>query len=164
MKSNALLLSVFLVLFTSLVYSDANAQRAPTAPSTVPALKFETKKIKLGGKTLTVEIADSPEKRERGLMFRTKLADGDGMLFVFDDERTLSFWMMNTLIPLAIGYFDKNKKLIDVQEMVPAVAGERFPATYPSKGPAMYALETPKGWFARNNVKPGVTFTFLPKP
>jgi uncharacterized membrane protein (UPF0127 family) len=69
--------------------------------------------------------------------------------------------MKNTLIPLSIGYFDKNKKLIEVLEMVPALAGEAQPRSYPGKRPAMYALEMNKGWFSRNKIEPGTTFDFV---
>ena len=122
---------------------------------------FKTRKIRLAGKTLTVEVADTPSKREHGLMFRESLPKDGGMLFIFDEERTLSFWMLNTLIPLSIGYFDQDRKLVDIQEMVPAVAGEKNPKTYPSKEPARYALEMKEGWFKANNIKTGAVFTFV---
>ena len=147
---------VFVVLAIATLGPSA-LQAAPASPQVV----FPQKKIKLGNKTLVVEIADNNERRSRGLMFRERLQEDRGMLFIFDDEQTLSFWMKNTLIPLAIGYFDRTKKLIDIQEMIPATAGELNPKTYPSRAPALYALELPKGWFARNKVEPGTRFTFI---
>lgn len=124
--------------------------------------KFANQTIRFGGKTLTVEIADTMEKRAHGLMFREKLAGDHGMLFIFEGEEPLSFWMKNTLIPLSIGYFDKDKKLIEVHEMVPAVAGEALPKSYPSSKPAMYALEMPRGWFSKNKITSGAKFEFSP--
>jgi uncharacterized membrane protein (UPF0127 family) len=124
-------------------------------------VKFATRKVKLGTRQLIVEIADSAEKRAQGLMFRKTLANDRGMLFVFEREEPLGFWMKNTLIPLAIGYFDREKKLLDVHEMTPAVAGEAMPKTYHSARPAMYALEVPKGWYTHNKVLPGATFSFV---
>jgi len=124
-------------------------------------IQFEQRRIRIGEKTVTVEIADTDEKRARGLMFRKSLPKDHGMLFVFDSEQVLSFWMKNTLIPLSIGFFDKDKKLIDIQEMVPAVAGDMFPRTYKSSKPAMYALEMEKGWFSENGIKLGATFSFV---
>lgn len=124
-------------------------------------ITFEKRQIRLGGKTVTVEIADTDEKRARGLMFRESLLKDHGMLFIFDSERELSFWMKNTLIPLSIGYFDKDKKLLEVQEMSPAIIGEMFPRTYKSRKPAMYALEMEKGWFSKNGIKEGTTFSFV---
>ncbi len=124
-------------------------------------VKFVSRKIKLGTKELTVEIADTPERRAQGLMFRSSLPKDRGMLFIFEREQPLGFWMKNTLIPLAIGYFDSERKLIDVHEMIPAVAGEANPKTYQSLRPAMYALEMSKGWYTQNKVVPGATFAFV---
>lgn len=120
------------------------------------------KRISIGGKIIMVEVADDEASRSHGLMFRQALPDNTGMLFVFEQEQQLAFWMKNTLIPLSIGYFDDQKTLIDIKEMIPAVAGELRPKTYVSAKPAMYALEVPKGWFARNKVELGSKFFFLP--
>jgi uncharacterized membrane protein (UPF0127 family) len=123
-------------------------------------IAYANKKIRLGKKTILVELADDEEHRAHGLMFRQSLPEDHGMLFVFDSERPLGFWMKNTLIPLAIAFIDQDKRLIDIQEMVPAVAGEASPRVYNSAAPAMYALEMPKGWFARNKIEKGATFSF----
>jgi uncharacterized membrane protein (UPF0127 family) len=123
-------------------------------------VEFEKVKIRLASKVLEVEIADTPETREHGLMFRSHLPVDGGMLFVFPHEQSMAFWMKNTLIPLSIGYFDNHKSLIETLEMVPAVLGDIQPKTYPSSRPAMYALEMPKGWFAKQGVRPGTRFLF----
>ena len=123
--------------------------------------KFEKKKIKLAGKTIVVEVADNDLLRSHGLMFRKSLPAEEGMLFVFEAEQPLSFWMRNTLIPLSIGYFNKGKKLVDIHEMVPAIMMATEPVLYPSKEPGMYALEMNKGWFAKNKIKLGATFSFV---
>ncbi len=121
-------------------------------------LKFEKTKILLGGKVILVEVADTNEKRERGLMGRTSLGDNAGMIFIFGEEHTLSFWMKDTLIPLDIGYFDKNKVLIDIQTMQPASPMEVQPKAYPSKRPAQYAIEMPMHWFGRHKVNVGAKY------
>ena len=121
-------------------------------------LKFEKTKILLGGKVVLVEVADTNEKREHGLMGRTSLGENAGMIFVFEEEHTLSFWMKDTLIPLDIGYFDKNKVLIDIQTMQPASPMEVQPKAYPSKRPAQYAIEMPMHWFARHKVSVGTKY------
>jgi uncharacterized protein len=125
---------------------------------------FPKGSIRLGGKTLKIEYANTPALRERGLMFRESLPEDHGMLFIFPGEEKLAFWMKNTLIPLSIGYFDKSKRLIDVQEMTPAAIGDRLPPSYPSKHPAQYALEMPKGWFERNKVGIGAAFVIITGP
>ena len=120
-------------------------------------------KIALAGKTIPVEIAETEELREHGLMFRESMPANEGMLFVFQEARQLNFWMKDTLIPLSIGYFDKDKKLIDIQEMVPAVVGAQEPIIYPSKGSALYALEMNKNWFSKNKIKLGSSFSYVNK-
>jgi uncharacterized protein len=60
-----------------------------------------------GGKaSFSVEVADSPDERSKGLMFRDKMALSSGMLFVYDSPRRASFWMKNTLIPLDMVFAD----------------------------------------------------------
>ncbi|WP_347358368.1 DUF192 domain-containing protein [Bdellovibrio sp.] len=120
------------------------------------AKDFAKKKISLGGKTFVVEIAETPDQHERGLMFRTKMGEDEGMLFIFKNTETRFFWMKNTLIDLSIGYFDSGMKLIDVKEMK---SGKGVPDTalpsYASAQPAKYALEMNAGWFDKNKIKLG---------
>ncbi len=125
-------------------------------------IKFLTKKIQLGKKLIQVEIADTEQQQSQGLMFRKKMNAEGGMLFVFSDEQTRSFWMKNTLIDLSIGYFNKEKKLIDIQDMsaTSSIMQQSLP-TYISKSPAMYALEMNKGWFKKNKIKLGSIFKFI---
>jgi uncharacterized protein len=98
-------------------------------------------------------MAVTPEQHERGLMYRKSLPEGQGMLFVFSKAQEQRFWMMNTVIPLSIGYFSSEKKLIKILDMFPPSKDQTKLPTYPSGGPAMYALEVPLGWFRRNGIK-----------
>lgn len=115
--------------------------------------------IKLGKEILNVEIADTPSKRARGLMERTELLDGHGMLFVYDKTERLSFWMKNTLIPLSIAFFDADKVCINILDMDPPI-GNTF-IRYRSTAPARYALEVPQGWFDKHYIGRGDKFSFL---
>lgn len=99
-----------------------------------------------------VEIADIDAERTRGLMERTALGENRGMLFVFDDERTRSFWMKNTLIPLSIAYIDADGRIVDIQKMEPL---DDDPPHYTSAGPAQYALEVNQGFFEKRRVEVG---------
>ena len=124
-------------------------------------VSFKIEKIKIGSKTISVELAESETQLERGLMNRHKLESNAGMLFVFKDEQIRSFWMKNTIIDLSIGYFNKNKKLIDIQDMSATSIMQKELPNYPSRAPAMYALEMNKGWFRKNKISLGVVFSFL---
>ena len=97
-----------------------------------------------------VEIADDYAERQRGLMERTELAENAGMLFVFDREQQLSFWMRNTLIPLSIAYIDAEEQIIYIQDMQPLDE-----ISHPSAEPAMYALEVNQGFFDEHGVGVG---------
>lgn len=122
---------------------------------------FKTQKIKLGSVILSVEVADTAVKRERGLMFRTKLDPNKGMLFVFESEETRAFWMKNTFVDLAIGFFDKNKKLVDIIEMKAVKSEIEIPQTYPSRERSQYALEVNAQWFKKHKIPLGTRFEFL---
>jgi len=115
--------------------------------------------IQLGKEILNVEIVKTHESRNRGLMGRKKLSQGEGMLFVYEGPEILVFWMKNTLIPLSIAFFDVEKELINILDMDPPTG---FPLhKYRSSSPALYALEVPQGWFAKHRIGPGVKFSFL---
>jgi uncharacterized membrane protein (UPF0127 family) len=137
-----------------------SAAQAESMPAAKPDITFKKEKITLDGKTISVEVAESEPQHERGLMFRKSMPENDGMLFIFSNEDVRYFWMKNTYIDLSIGYFDKEKTLIDIQEMKAASMMETRPPSYPSAKPAMYALEMNKGWFAKNKVKVGQKFQF----
>ena len=117
---------------------------------------FEKTKFSLNQQSLEAYVADDESKRERGLMFVERLPENTGMLFIFNDERELGFWMKNTLIPLSIGFFDKAGRLVDIQEMKVAssMVSQAVPS-YRSRTNAQFALEMNSGWFAKRKVKVG---------
>ncbi len=101
-----------------------------------------------------VEVADDDAERAQGLMNRETLGQERGMLFVYPDEREMSFWMKNTLIPLSIAYIDSEERIVDIQDMK---ALDDEPPHYVSSEPAQYALEVNKGFFDERGVKVGDT-------
>ncbi len=105
--------------------------------------------IHINGQTLRVEVANTPLKREQGLMYRSAMRFDEGMLFVFPHPKRVSFWMKNTLIPLDIGYFNQQRHLIEHMTMQPD-DGEK---TYPSSDLSLYAVETNAGWFDKQQIK-----------
>lgn len=114
--------------------------------------------VELGGKTFSVEIADTQEKQALGLMFRDSMPDDEGMIFVFPNEAPRSFWMKNTRIPLDIMYFDKDLKMVSISADTPPCRVSRCPS-YPSSKPAMYVLELNAGKASELGVGPGDQLT-----
>jgi uncharacterized membrane protein (UPF0127 family) len=108
-----------------------------------------------GDTKVTVEVALTREQQARGLMYRTELADGAGMLFVFDEEAERSFWMSNTPIPLDILYIRSDATIVSIAANTTPYSEKKIP----SRGPARYVLEVPAGWSARHGVKPGDRLT-----
>lgn len=106
--------------------------------------------LKLNGHEIFVEVANTEASREAGLMFREHMDSDNGMLFVFDDSEERYFWMKNTVIPLSIAFMDEKGIILNILEMPPETE-----QTFPSAGPAKYALEMNTGWFSQNHLKAG---------
>jgi hypothetical protein len=122
-------------------------------------VSFRTAHVKVAGHPLKVELALSDPQREQGLMFRKELGRNDGMLFVFDEPGYHSMWMKNTLIPLSVAFIDGEGRILNILDMEPQTLDAHTAA-----GPAVYAIETNKGWFVEKKIMPGATVTGLPKP
>ena len=109
----------------------------------------------------SVELAITPEERQRGLSNRESLPADAGMLFVYEEERVLSFWMRETLIPLDILFIDREGRIVDIQTMAPepgVSTGDL--TTYRSAEPAMYALEVNAGVADELGLMPGMEVSF----
>jgi uncharacterized membrane protein (UPF0127 family) len=120
--------------------------------------------VPAAGKTVSfrVEVARTPEERERGLMYRDRLAPDAGMLFAFDAPSALTFWMKNTFIPLDMIFMDGGRKILGIIE-------NAEPRTLTSRNisqPSQYVLEINGGLSARLGIAPGavVEFRGLPPP
>ncbi len=143
---------VSLFLFLGVLAQSACAQsdspmRLPLDP--VPM----TVKTDSGQTNIKVEIARSPIERSRGLMFRERLPDGQGMLFVYDEPDFLNFWMQDTPQPLDIIYIAQDGKTVSIQK------GEPYSTDpIPSGGPAQFVLELARGEATRMGLKPGDAF------
>lgn len=114
--------------------------------------------LTIGANALRVEIADTDQARQAGLMNRDKLPEEQGMLFVYDQPRRLSFWMKNTRIPLDIAFIDADGIIVQIESMQPYDESH-----WVSDEPARYALEVNQGWFDRRRVKVGDRVKGLPK-
>ena len=102
---------------------------------------------------INAEIADDNDERATGLMFREKLNENEGMLFVFESEGYQTFWMKNTLIPLDMIFIGNDFKIVDIKNAKPCK--ENPCALYKSSKPSRYVLEVNSGFSARNNIKTG---------
>jgi len=111
--------------------------------------------LKIREKKIKAEVARTEPEKARGLMFRQKLGKEEGMLFIYEKEERLSFWMKNTPLPLSIAFLDKAGLIVDIQDMVPFSL-----QTHVSAFPAQYALEVNQGWFKENGISIGDTVRF----
>jgi uncharacterized protein len=106
--------------------------------------------------TVTVEVADTSDARELGLMYRNHLDDTAGMIFVFPSPNTAQFWMKNTMIPLDMLFADSNGKVLGIvanaQPYSEALLGG-FPGT-------LYVLEVNGGYAAKHHLVVGDRLKF----
>jgi uncharacterized membrane protein (UPF0127 family) len=124
--------------------------RAPQGPLPAPQTGLAVLELDVGGHAVRAEVADTPARRERGLMARKALAPDSGMLFVYPEARERGFWMQHTLIPLTIAYLDDAGTIVHLADMEPLCTDH-----VPSERPARYALEMERGWFALHGVREG---------
>lgn len=142
MRKIFFLFTIFSLIFISTACTSSNK-------------KLPVKKLVLvnsEGKEIVVkaEIASTFDERKNGFMFRQEIPDGTGMLFIFEEEQVLDFWMKNTPHPLSIAYIDKNGRIRDILDMTPYSLENVTSSTK-----VLYALEVPQGWYGKVNVKVG---------
>ncbi len=110
----------------------------------------ETVDMKLGGELFHIEVVRTKEDQAMGLMYRKKLGDKEGMLFAYEVDSPLRFWMANTEIPLSIAFIDREGVIIQIEDMQP------FDLTpVRSKIAVRYALEVKQGRFNELGVAVG---------
>ena len=105
-----------------------------------------------GADTVVAEIASTPEQREQGLMDRSAVPDGTGMLFVFNRSEERSFWMKDTHVALDVAFFDDANTIVGIKQMEPLDE-----TLTDSDVATALVLEVRKGWFAENGIGEGAT-------
>jgi uncharacterized membrane protein (UPF0127 family) len=145
--------SLLLVVALILVSCEGKKASLPGEEPTAPNPSLPTATIRSGQVSLKVELATTADQRERGLMFRKSLADGEGMLFVFDADQALAFWMKNTKLPLSVAYLASDGTIREIHDLEPESL-----AAVQSASSLRYALEVPAGWFGRVGLKAGDRF------
>jgi uncharacterized membrane protein (UPF0127 family) len=103
--------------------------------------------------TVRLEVAADPSSRARGLMGRTQVPQGTGMVFLYPADVTEAFWMKNTLVPLSIAFVAADGRVVSVAEMTPCRTNPC--PTYAPAGPYRYAVELAGGSFGAAGVGPG---------
>ncbi len=109
-----------------------------------------TATLTAGIHTIKAMLAQTPQERQVGLMFRREMAANEGMLFVFEAAAPQCFWMKNTLLPLSAAFLDNEGRIINVEDMAPQTLDSHC-----SKKPARFVLEMHQGWFAKHGLKAG---------
>ena len=113
------------------------------------------------GALIQAELADTALKRAQGLMFRERLADDRGMLFIFGDAQPWTFWMKNTKIPLDIIWMDGKKTIVHIERNVPICTRQDDGCPqYRSDEGALYVLELGGGRASALQLQRGMRLSF----
>ena len=102
-------------------------------------------------RTLNIEIADTDETRQKGMMERTSFPADTGMLFIMEQERVQQFWMGNTPLSLDLIFIGANYQVVDIAKE----AEPYSPESIVSRVPALYVLEVPGGFSDVNGIVEG---------
>ncbi len=129
---------------------------AALAPRSLSADPLLTYPLRIGEHTIRAELANTPETRRKGLMFRQRLAESSGMVFIFPGEQQISMWMKNTPIALSVAFMDADGRILNIEDMQP-----QSEESHSSAGPAKYALEMNQGWFRKRGIGPDDQVTGL---
>ena len=105
----------------------------------------------------SVELADTPETRAKGLMFREEMPRSAGMLFRYEAPQRATFWMKNTLLPLSAAFVADDGTIVNLVNMKPQTMDAHC-----SIQPVRYVLEMNQGWFDKKGIKAGFRLTGKP--
>ena len=99
---------------------------------------------------IDAQVAQTPDQRSIGLMFRKDMPHHEGMLFVFEQPSGLCFWMKNTLLPLTAAFIADDGTIVNLADMKPQTTDSHC-----ARKPVRYVLEMNQGWFAKRGFKAG---------
>ncbi|MFC1683032.1 DUF192 domain-containing protein [Candidatus Zixiibacteriota bacterium] len=159
-NSRKFILLPLLLLLPLVVRCGGGAQREPS-PGTDRAPADSARvddriSIRVAGILVRVRVSQRPEELEQGLKLIENLAPDEGMLFVFEKQKILHFWMQDTPLPLSVAFIDKSGRIVDIQQMEPL----NDKTIHTSRQKALYALEMNAGWFQKHGVKVGDVVEF----
>ena len=99
---------------------------------------------------IEAQVAQTPQERQVGLMYRQEMPPQEGMLFVFEQAAVQCFWMKNTLLPLTAAFVADDGTIVNLADMQPQTSDSHC-----STRPVRYVLEMNQGWFAKKGLKAG---------
>ena len=135
----------------------ACAQTSAPAGMRAPQLDLPRTQLTVGMHRIDAQLATTDAQRATGLMARTSMPEGEGMLFVFERAGVQCFWMKNTLIPLTAAFIDDDGSIVNLADMQPLSEDNHC-----STRPVRYVLEMNQGWFAERHIRAGHTVRGLP--
>lgn len=148
-----------MLLISLLIWTGCNSSEVLSSPPATPGKvkgepqpKLATIQLWLGSQELIAEQALTEDQVQTGMMFRTEMAENEGMLFVFGVAHQAQFWMRNTLVPLSCAFIDPTGVILEVRDMKSL---DETPIASKFQN-VQYVLETKQGWFERNRVSPGM--------
>lgn len=153
---------LILALIAVLTYRPSNKSMPVTNPSTTAQQPGAYEFVKQGEvrfltakqdfvAAIDVELAQDDGKRQLGLMYRDKLAENQGMLFVFEDEVTRAFWMKNTVLPLDMIFVNGRNEIVTIHKNTTPYSEQ----SYESTKPARYVIEVNAGFTDRHKISVG---------
>ena len=120
------------------------------ASAQTAAQKLDSIRLSAGMHVIQAELAQTPDERSTGLMFRKTMGTNEGMLFAFEQAGQQCFWMKNTLLPLSVAFIADDGSVVNIDDMKPQTL-----ASHCSTQPVRFVLEMNEGWFARRGIKAG---------
>ena len=152
--------SLFAVVCITLVFGGCgpNAQPRPAealrdaGEPTQAQPKLRSMKLYIGAKEIMAELALTQIEIRTGMMFRTNVQDNTGMLFALPYTQRAAFWMKNCPCPLSAAYIDAEGVIQEIHDLEPHSTN----SVIARSDNIRFVLETPRGWFAKNGIEPGV--------
>lgn len=140
--------AIAMLWFTCTLLMTGPWARAQSAPA--PQLNLARTQLTAGMHRLDVQLAQTPEQRQIGLMWRKDMPQHEGMLFIFEKAAIQCFWMRNTLIPLSAAFVADDGTIVNIADMKP-----QSDDSHCSEKPVRFVLEMNVGWFAKRQIKAG---------
>jgi uncharacterized protein len=122
----------------------------PALAQEKPQMDLPRAKLSAGMHLIDAQVAQTPEQRQTGLMYRREMPPQEGMLFVFEQPATQCFWMKNTPLPLTAAFVADDGRIVNLADMKPHTTDSHC-----SIEPVRYVLEMNQGWFAKRGVQAG---------